>query len=79
MLNHGDFGADVTEWQTFLRAKGYCNWRGQPLVVNGEFDDDTEFATSRFQRDQGLSETGVLCPHTEGVARSLGWRASSLA
>lgn len=79
MLNHGDFGADVAEWQLFLRAKGYCNSEGQPLRVSGEFDDDTEFATSRFQRDHDLAETGVLCPHTEGVARAIGWRASELA
>ncbi|HSQ68256.1 MAG TPA: peptidoglycan-binding domain-containing protein [Polyangiaceae bacterium] len=78
MLNHGDFGADVAEWQTFLRAKGYCSWEGRPLRVTGEFDDDTEFATARFQRDQGLAETGILCPQTESLARAMGWLASSL-
>ncbi len=73
MLNRGDFGVDVVQWQRFLRARGFCNFSGQPLNVNGDYDDETEHATMCFQYENGLRQTGVLCPQTEALARSLGW------
>jgi hypothetical protein len=60
VLNRGDLGADVAEWQTFLRTRGYCNWYGQPITVDGDFDHETEYATKCFQRDYELEQTGVL-------------------
>ena len=75
MLNRGDFGADVAEWQAFLRAEGYGNWQGGVLIVTGDFDQETEYATMCLQRDHGLEPTGVLCLRTDALARTLGWRA----
>jgi murein L,D-transpeptidase YcbB/YkuD len=74
VLNRGDLGVDVAEWQTFLRAQGYCALSGAPLAVTSDFDEDTEVATRRFQQDHGLEPTGVLCPRTDAAARSVGWR-----
>ena len=73
MLNRGDLGADVAEWQEFLLTRGYTNPSGEPLIVDGDFGPDTEYATTRFQHDHGLEPTGVLCPETEAFARGLGW------
>ncbi len=75
MLNRGDLGADVAEWQKFVKARGYRNWYGQPITVDGDFDQETEYATKCFQGDHGVEQTGVLCPKTEALARTLGWRA----
>jgi putative chitinase len=74
MLNRGDLGVDIAEWQAFLRDKGYRNAMGRPLAVNGDFGNDTEHATMGFQHDHGLERTGVLCPGTETAARGVGWR-----
>ena len=50
----GDRGEDVAQIQTRLRELGYLT-----TEPTGVFDDDTEAALRRFQRDQGLLVTGM--------------------
>jgi hypothetical protein len=59
MLARGTVGADVETLQRILRAKAYG-----ALAVNGAFDDPTERAVERFQRDAGLAVDGVVGPQT---------------
>jgi hypothetical protein len=59
VLAKGAVGGDVETLQRILRAKGY----GVP-AVNGAFDDWTEQAVERFQRNAGLAVDGVVGPET---------------
>jgi Putative peptidoglycan binding domain/Lytic transglycolase len=58
LLARGALGADVETLQRILRAKGYG------ALVDGSFDEATELAVERFQRDAGLSVDGVVGPET---------------
>lgn len=61
-LSRGASGPGVTELQNRLQAAGY--YEGQ---ASGSFDDLTEAAVLRFQRDQGLNLDGIAGPATQGL------------
>ena len=53
-LQKGDKGNDVKELQTLLTSLGYS------LEIDGDFGSNTKSKLSAFQKDNGLSATGVL-------------------
>jgi peptidoglycan hydrolase-like protein with peptidoglycan-binding domain len=59
VLAKGALGPDVETLQRILRARGYG-----ALAVDGAFDDATERAVRRFQRDAGLAADGIVGPQT---------------
>ncbi len=59
VLGAGAAGDDVKTLQQILRVKGYG-----ALVPSGSFDQPTEEAVKRFQRDAGLTVDGVVGPQT---------------
>ena len=59
VLTKGAAGADVETLQRILRGRGYGD-----LAANGSFDEATESAVRRFQRDAGLAVDGVVGPQT---------------
>jgi hypothetical protein len=60
-------GADVEQWQQFLRGKDLYL-----AVVNGKFDQATFDATCAFQKGESLKEDGVVGNQTLGLALRLG-------
>ena len=59
-IQKGDEGQGVRYINDRLAEKGYL----QPDAPRGEFTYETEAAVRRFQRDNGLEETGVIDPVT---------------
>lgn len=62
LLSAGASGSDVQTLQLILAAKGYG-----PLITSGIFDQPTDQAVQRFQRDSGLAVDGVVGPQTRPV------------
>lgn len=62
VLQRGDVGAGVAEWQQHLAESA-----GQSLVIDGIFGPSTEAATIDFQSFFGLAVDGVVGPETRGV------------
>ena len=69
ILRRGDRGEAVRELQEILRAIGVFDGN-----ITGSYDEATEAAVRRFQRDRGLIEDGMAGPQTRAaisaVARS---------
>jgi rare lipoprotein A len=66
VLATGATGTDVETLQRILRARGYGR-----LAVTGTFDEPTERAVRRFQRDARLVVDGVVGPQTRPALVSL--------
>jgi peptidoglycan hydrolase-like protein with peptidoglycan-binding domain len=58
-LAKGMRGDDVKRWQEFLKEQGF-----DPGAVTGIFNTQTQQATIAFQRDRGLSGTGIVDEET---------------
>jgi lysozyme len=65
-LRRGSTGADVTDWQEFLRSQGFSS-----VEVDGSFGPLTEGATRAFQTARGLTPDGVVGPLTQAAAAAL--------
>lgn len=59
LLQSGDVGPDVTEVQAMLRLMGFYSG-----AVNGQFEESTTIAVSRFQQAAGLIVDGIVGPST---------------
>ena len=71
-LQYGDQGELVTQIQKQLAALGYYTGK-----VSGNFLDGTRAAVTRFQKDYGLEETGVVNGETETLLLSAEYRVLS--
>ncbi len=58
MLSRGSASPEVAEMQSVLHELGYNN------TMNGRYDDSTNTAISRFQKDLGLKPDGLAGPRT---------------
>lgn len=72
-LKQGSKGADVLAWQTFLLQRKIFN--GTPEGTYGSF---TAKATSAFQKQEKLPETGIVDEATLKSARKYGFELPSL-
>lgn len=63
MICKGMSGPDVIVWQAVLAARGYT-----VTAINGVFDDGTDRATRKFQKDKGLDVDGIAGPKSWGKA-----------
>ena len=61
VLQKGDFGEEVKQWQLFLQSAGY-----KIPYVDGAFGPATEKETLKFQVNNGLVADGVVGPKTWG-------------
>ena len=59
-LKYGSKGDKVSELQKYLTSKGYKGAHGTPLVIDGVFGEDTEFAVLAFQQSQNLVADGLV-------------------
>lgn len=59
-LKYGSKGDKVSELQKYLTNKGYKGAHGTPLVIDGIFGEDTEFAVLAFQQSQNLVADGLV-------------------
>lgn len=59
-LKYGSKGDKVSELQKYLKDKGYKGVHGTPLVIDGIFGEDTEFAVLVFQQSQNLVADGLV-------------------
>lgn len=66
-LKLGMTGADVRQWQTFLKTRNF------DLPADGQFGPVTKRATLLFQRKWNLYADGVVGPQTIRKARRLGF------
>lgn len=65
-LSFGSGGADVTKLQTFLKSEGFLT---APLVPH--FGNATLAAVKKFQKANGISQTGTAGPKTRALIKSL--------
>ena len=63
-IHKGDNNEDVGTLQICLRGQDYKGADGQPIKVDKDFGDNTEFALLQFQRDHGLKPDGWCGPLT---------------
>lgn len=56
-------GADVAEWQRMAKAKNYT------VTVDGDFGPMTRAATRVLQRDEGVTDDGIVGPATWQAGR----------
>lgn len=66
MLEVGDRGPEVVEWQMFLKEHGYFHAGVAPI-----FGPKTYQATRLFQKDHGLRDDGIVGPKTKAAAKDL--------
>lgn len=59
-LKYGSKGDKVSELQKYLKDKGYKGVHDTPLVIDGIFGEDTEFAVLAFQQSQNLVADGLV-------------------
>lgn len=59
MICKGMSGADVIVLQAILAARGYC-----VTAINGVFDDSTDKAVRKIQKENGLDVDGISGPKT---------------
>ena len=64
LVRLGDSGAQIAELQKRLTDLGYYN-----ASISGSFDQATEDAVMRFQRDNGLPSDGIVGAATETALR----------
>lgn len=70
ILDRGDTGQDVKDWQTLLVGAGH------KLTVDGDFGPATEAATKAFQKVLGVTPDGAVGPATRtATAKLLAWLA----
>jgi peptidoglycan hydrolase-like protein with peptidoglycan-binding domain len=80
VVKKGDSGVTVSHIQQFLRNNFpvYRNYvgvkRGQLLVVDGDFGDQTEAWVKEFQRRTNLVQDGMVGPKTFAKMRQFGYR-----
>jgi N-acetyl-anhydromuramyl-L-alanine amidase AmpD len=63
-IHKGDNNEDVGTLQICLRGRDYKGADGQPIKVDKDFGENTEFALLQFQRDHGLKPDGWCGPLT---------------
>lgn len=63
-IHKGDNNEDVGTLQICLRGRDYKGADGQPIKIDKDFGDNTEFALLQFQRDHGLKPDGWCGPLT---------------
>lgn len=63
-IHKGDNNEDVGTLQVCLRGRDYKGADGQPIKVDKDFGENTEFALLQFQRDHGLKPDGWCGPLT---------------
>lgn len=63
-IHKGDNNEDVGTLQICLRGRDYKGADGQPIKVDKDFGENTEFALINFQRDHGLKPDGWCGPLT---------------
>ena len=68
-LQYGSQGEDVTRVQKQLSALGYYTGK-----LSGNFLDGTRAAVTRFQKDYGLEETGMVDGETEALLMNAEYR-----
>lgn len=59
-LRYGDKGEAVKTLQTYLNKKGFYNQHQQPLIIDGYFGEDTQYAVLQFQQKMGLTADGIV-------------------
>ncbi|MBW4660887.1 MAG: peptidoglycan-binding protein [Drouetiella hepatica Uher 2000/2452] len=64
LVRRGDSGSQISELQKRLAELGYYN-----ASISGTFDQITEDAVTRFQRDNGLPADGIVGAATETALR----------
>lgn len=64
LVRRGDSGSQISELQKRLTELGYYN-----ASISGTFDQITEDAVTRFQRDNGLPADGIVGAATETALR----------
>lgn len=64
VLQRGDTGFDVQNFQYFLAVLSYFNESLPQVRITGNFDEITEQAVMQFQQQQGLTVDGVVGRNT---------------
>ena len=55
---------DVEKLQRALSQKGYKDKNGNPLVIDGDFGKNTEYAVKQYQKDKNLKTDGIVGAET---------------
>lgn len=73
ILKRGSHGAEIGNWQRFLRNVDATDDRGDPIDVDENFGPQTEQATKHYQADAHLTPDGIVGPLTRARARLSGF------
>ena len=67
LLQFDDNNAVVEQMQKDLRAMGYADENGNPLVIDGDFGPSTLYAVKRMQRYHNLYVDGIYGPLSDAA------------
>jgi peptidoglycan hydrolase-like protein with peptidoglycan-binding domain len=67
MIQQGNKGTEVVQWQKFLVQMG------NNIAVDGIFGAGTRQATMNFQKSVGLTADGIVGKNTYAAARKKGY------
>ena len=56
--------SDVIELQQRLNEMGYTGADGKPLVIDGDFGQNTDYAVRQYQKNDGLTVDGLVGDQT---------------
>jgi hypothetical protein len=62
-------------WQAFLVSQGKTGKNGKPLIVDGQFGENSRSATIAFQSYFNIEQTGVVDDQTIAAATAIGFKA----
>lgn len=68
-LRHGERGPEIVALQTRLNTLGFKDDRGNALVADGDFGNNTKQAVAAFQRARHLDDDGVVGKDTFAALR----------
>jgi N-acetyl-anhydromuramyl-L-alanine amidase AmpD len=65
----------IKAWQTFMNSCGKLGKNGKPLTVDGDYGDNSRYATISFQSYYNLPQSGQVDEATLKAAGALGFKA----
>ena len=71
-LGYGDKGDDVLQLQNLLKEKGYLL-----ATPNGRYGPATKLAVQKFQKDNGIKQSGNVGPSTKNILNQLSASATT--
>ena len=73
ILQVGERGPEVGNWQRFLSEQGFLDWTHKPLIIDEHYGERTRFATMQWQSQNGLAPNGLIVAGARSIAIAQGF------